>query len=254
MLWYKSWLDTRWRFLIGFALMTCAAFFVVATYLRVRELLPLLPALNTSGVLGQKIREAAQLQSTYRGFIWSQWFRNTPTQTGALLAILLGSGGLLSQGSTGQLFTLSLPVSRAQLVGSRAATGLVEWLAIALVPSLLIPLLSPSIGESYPMSAALVHGVCIFVGGAVFFSLAVLLSTVFPDFWRPLLVAFAVAIVGGLFELVLLEPTRFGTFCTMTGENYFRTGAVPWSGLAVNSAVAGAMLYGAGMNLARRDF
>jgi len=255
MLWYKSWLDTRWRFLIGFGLMVCAACFVVATYLRVKELLPLLPALNSvSGELGQKIRDAAELQKTYRGFIWSQWFRQTPTQTCTLLAILLGSGGLLSQGSTGQLFTLSLPVSRAQLVGSRAGTGLAEWFAIAIVPALLIPLLSPSVGESYPVSAAVVHGVCIFVGGAVFFGFAVLLSTVFADVWRPLLIALAVAIVGGLFELVVVGPTRFGTFCTMTGENYFRTGAVPWGGLAVNAAIAGAMLYGAGMNLSRRDF
>src|SRR5579864_3135669 len=128
MLWYKCWLDTRWRFLIGLALMACAACFVVATYPRVKELLPLIPALSSArGELGQKIRDAAEIQKTYRGFIWSQWFRQTPTQTGTLLAILLGSGGLLSQGSTGQLFTLSLPVSRAQLVGSRAATGLAEW-------------------------------------------------------------------------------------------------------------------------------
>jgi hypothetical protein len=255
MLWHKSWLDTRWRFLIGFALMMCGAVFVVATYARIRDLLPQLSTLDPgSGVLGQKIREAAELQRTYRGFVWSQWFRQTPTQTGTLLAILLGSGGLLSQGATGQLFTLSMPVSRAELVGARAATGLAEWAAIALAPSLLIPLLSPSVGESYPVSAALVHGLCIFVGGAVFFSLAVLLSTTFTDLWRPLLIALAVAIIGGCIELVLVGPTRFGTFCVMTGENYFRTGAVPWGGLVVNAAVAGALLYGAGVALERRDF
>ena len=254
MLWHKSWLDTRWRFLIGFALMVCAACFVVATYLRVKELLPLLPTLNTGGLLGQKIREAAELQRTYRGFVWSQWFRQTPTQTGTLFAVLLGSGGLVSQGSTGTLFTLSLPVSRRELVGARAATGLAEWFAIALVPSLLIPVLSPSIGERYAVSAALVHGGCIFVGGAVFFSLAVLLSTIFDDSWTPGLIALAVAIVGGTIELAIVGPTRLGTFSVMTGESYFRTGAVPWSGLAVNAAVSAAMLYGAGMNLARRDF
>src|SRR5258707_15653478 len=107
MLWYKSWLDTRWRFLIGFALMVCAAAFVVLTYPRVKHMLPQLSTLDVGGgVIGQKIREAVELQRTYRGFVWSQWFRQTPTQTGTLLAILLGSGGLLSQGSTGQLFTL----------------------------------------------------------------------------------------------------------------------------------------------------
>src|ERR1051325_11010294 len=169
MLWYKSWLDTRWRFLIGFVLMTCAAFYVVGPWPRVKALLPQLSMLDTgSGLIGQKIREAAELQKTYRGFVWSQWFRQTPTQTGTLLAILLGSGGLLSQGSAGQLFTLSLPVSRSELVRARASAGLLEWLAMAVVPSLLIPMLSASVGERYAMSDALVHGVCIFVGGAVF--------------------------------------------------------------------------------------
>jgi len=255
MLWHKSWLDTRWRFLIGFALMVGGAVVVVALYAKVRTLLPQLSTLDVgSGELGKKIREAAELQRTYPGFIWSQWFRQTPTQTGTLFAILLGSGGLLSHGSSGRLFTLSLPVSRAALVGARAATGLVEWAAIALVPSLLIPLLSPSVGESYPLGASLVHALCIFVGGAVFFSLAVLLSTTFSDLWRPLLIALTVAIVGGCIELVFVGPTRFGTFCVMTGENYFRTGAVPWGGLALNAAAAGAMLYGATVALERQDF
>ncbi|HMD34823.1 MAG TPA: hypothetical protein VKH42_07640 [Vicinamibacterales bacterium] len=255
MLWQKSWLDTRWRFLIGFALMTCGAVFIVTLYVRVRGLLPQLSALDPgSSELGRIIREAAELQKTYRGFIWSQWFRQTPTQTGTLFAILLGSGGLLSQGAAGQLFTLSLPVSRARLVGARAATGLAEWAAMALAPSLVIPLLSPAIGESYPFSTALVHGLCIFVGGAVFFSLAVLLSTTFTDLWRPLLIALAVAIVGGVIELAVVGPTRFGTFCVMTGENYFRTGVVPWGGLVVNAAIAVALLYGARVALEHRDF
>jgi hypothetical protein len=254
-LWHKSWLDTRWRFLIAFALMVGSACMVVALYSRVRTLLPQLSTLDVgSGEIARKIREAAELQRTYRGYIWSQWFRQTPTQTGTLFAILLGSGGLLSQGSSGRLFTLSLPVSRAALVGARAATGLLEWAAIALIPALLIPLLSPSVGETYPLTAAVVHGICIFVGGAVFFSLAVLLSTTFADLWRPLLIALSIAIVAGGIELAFIGPTRFGTFCVMTGENYFKTGAVPWGGLAVNAALAGAMLYGAGAALERRDF
>ena len=255
MLWQKSWLDTRWRFLIGFALMTCGAVFVIAFYARVRALLPQLASLDAGGGdLAQKIREAAELQKTYRGFVWSQWFRQTPTQTGTLFAILLGSGGLLSQGATGRLFTLSLPVSRAQLVGARAATGLAEWAAITIAPSLLIPLLSPAIGESYPFSMAIVHGICNFVGGAVFFGLAVLLSTMFDDVWRPLLIALAVAIVGGVVELAIVGPTRFGTFCLMTGRNYFVTGAVPWAGLVVNAAIAAALLYAASVALERREF
>ena len=111
MLWYKSWLETRWRFFIGLALLTLSA--------------------------------------------------------------------------TGALFTLSLPVSRNRLIGVRVATGIAELLAMALVSSLVLPVLSPAVGQSYSVGDALIHGACLFIAGTVLFSLAMLLSTVFNDVWRP---------------------------------------------------------------------
>src|SRR5206468_435339 len=114
MLWYKSWLDTRWRFLIGLALLMLAAAGAVFTYPKVLQLMPMVPT-DVGGELGRRVREAAQLSREYRGYIWSQWFRQTPTQLGTLFAVLLGSGGLFGHGSgDGALFTLSLPVSRSQ--------------------------------------------------------------------------------------------------------------------------------------------
>jgi hypothetical protein len=252
MLWYKAWLDTRWRFLIGLALLTLAAFGIVLYYPEVVKLLPLVPSIDTSGALGRRIKEAAELQRSYRGYIWSQWFGQTPTQMGTLFAVLLGNGGAVSQGAA--LFTLSLPVSRNQLLAVRAGAGLAEWLVLALVPSLLIPLLSPAVGQTYSLVSALVHATCLFVVGAVFFSLALLLSTVFTDFWRPLLLACAAAFVLGLAELLARNLSRFGFFSLMSGEMYFRTGAVPWPGLLVSAALSASMLYGAALNLARRDF
>ena len=44
MLWYKSWLETRWRFLIGLVLLVCSAMFIVLAYPRLIQLLqPLAP-------------------------------------------------------------------------------------------------------------------------------------------------------------------------------------------------------------------
>src|SRR5206468_5507989 len=97
-----------------------------------------------------------------------------------------GSGGAA-------LFTMSLPASRRRLVGVRAAAGLAEFFVLAFVPCLLIPLLSPTVGESYAVGSAIVHGVCAFIAGAVFFGVALLLSTVYGDLWRPLLITCAVA-------------------------------------------------------------
>ena len=252
MLWYKSWLETRWRFLIGLGLLMCSAAGIVLTYPKVMKLMPLVPMLDVGGEIGRRIRESAELAREYRGYVWSQAFRQNLAQTGTLFAVLLGTGGLLSGGAA--LFTLSLPVSRPRVLGIRAAAGLAELLVLMVVPSLLIPLLSPAIGETYSVTNALVHGVCLFIAGATFFSLALLLSTVFNDVWRPLLIALVVAIVLALCEQAFPDLSRYGIFRVMSAEDYFRAGEVPWQGLLVSAAASAAMLYGAAFSIARRDF
>jgi ABC-2 type transport system permease protein len=255
MLWYKSWLETRWRFLIGLALLIVLAAGTVFQYPAVLKLLPLASGIDTSGPMGRMISEAVDVQREYRGFVWWHWFRQNLTQIWTLFAILLGSGSLLSKASGGAaLFTLSLPASRSRLLAVRSATALAELAVLAFVPSLLIPLLSPAIGESYGVRDVVVHGACLFIGGSVFFSLALLLSTVFGDLWRPLAIACAVAVVLALSEQILRDLWRFGTFHAMSAEVYFRRGALPWPGLLISVAASVAMLYGATVNLAQRDF
>ena len=255
MLWYKSWLETRCRFLIGLVLLMCSAAATVFAYPKVMQLMPLVPTVDLSGEIGRRIKEAVELSRNYRGYVWSQWFRQNVTQMGTLFAVLLGTGGLLSQPSgSALLFTLSMPASRNRLLGVRAAAGLAEFLVLAFVPSLLIPLLSPAVGETYGVGNALIHSVCLFIAGAAFFSLAFLLSTVFSDLWRPLLIALSVAVVLGLCESAFRDLSRYGIFGVMSGEGYFRTGELPWLGLLGSAAASAAMLYGAAINIARRDF
>jgi hypothetical protein len=254
MLWYKSWLETRSRFLIGLVLLMGSAIGTVYTYPQVLKLMPLVPTVKAEGEIGRRIMEAAALAREYRGFVWSQWYRQNLPQIWTFFAVLLAVGGPFAQGSKGALFTLSLPASRNQVVGIRAATGLAELFVITFVPSLLITLLSPAIGQSYGLGEAAVHALCLFIGGAVFYSLAFLLSTVFNDIWRPLLIAIGVAVVIALCEQVPIDLARYGIFHLMSGEVYFRTGALPWSGLVTTAALSVGMLYAAALSTARRDF
>ena len=255
MLWYRSWLETRWRFIGGLILLIFSAAGVVFAYRELAALVPALPAPDTNTEIGRRLAEAAALAREYRGYVWSQWFRQNLSNTWTIFAVLLGSGGLLAQTTGGAaLFTLALPVSRRRLVGVRAVTGLVELLALALVPSLVLPLLSPAVGESYGVVDALVHSACFFLAGTVFFSLAFLLSTIWSDVWRPLLVALSVAIVLALCEQFSRDFARYGIFRVMNGEEYFRSGQVPWIGLAVTTGLSAVMLRGAVANIERRDF
>ena len=246
MLWYKSWLETRWRFLIGLALLMCTAAWIVFLYPRAVKLLPLVSNVDAGGEIDRQIREAAELMRTYRGYIWSQWFSDNASLL-SIFAVLLGTGGLLSQASRGgALFTLSMPASRNRMLGVRAATGLGELLVLAFVPSLLLPLLSPLVGQSYAIGDVLVHSGCLFIQGAALFSATFLLSTVFSDVWSPWLIVFCAA--------KFLDMSPYSLSGITSAESYFRGGGVPWLGLLALAAVSAAMLYGAVANISRRDF
>jgi ABC-2 type transport system permease protein len=254
MLWYKSWLETRSRFLIGLVLLMGSAIAAVYTYPQILKLMPMVPAIKAEGEIGRRIQEAAALAREYRGYIWSQWYRQNLPQIWTIFAVLLATGGAFSSGSKGSLFTLALPVSRNRVVGTRAAIGLLELLVITLVPALLVSVLSPAIGQSYSVVDATVHSLCLFVAGTAFYGLAFLLSAVFNDIWRPLLIALGVAMVLALCEQVPTDLARYGIFHVMSGEVYFRTGGLPWVGLFTTATLSAAMLYSAARITASRDF
>jgi hypothetical protein len=127
MLWQKAWLETRWRFVIGLVILTVMAGTNVYEYVVTQRMMPLAESALSgadSSPLGAAIREAITLQREFRGFIWYNAIRDNLTQMGVLFAVLLGCGGLLAETKKGSaLFTLSLPVTRKQLLGARVGTG-----------------------------------------------------------------------------------------------------------------------------------
>ena len=255
MLWYKTWLETRSRFLIGLVVLLFSAGSTVLIYPELSKLLPALPNVDLTGPIGRQVSEGLELSRTYRGYVWLQWFVNGIPKTWALFAILLGAGGLLSQASRGgAMFTLSLPVSRERLLNIRVGAILGELFVLAIVPSLLVVVLSPAVGQSYSLFDALVHGLCLFVAGTVLFSLTFLLSTVFNDIWRPPLIVVGAATCLSFVEQAVQGLSRYSLFGVMSAESYFRDGAVPWLGLALTASASAAMLYLARLNMTRHDF
>jgi hypothetical protein len=250
MLWQKYWREGQWRFLIGLIVLICSAGSVVLSWPAVQQLMPAVSNMQGKGQIAAWIREILPLEREYRGYVWVQWFRQNLPQLGTLFAVLLGAGGLVSQSSRegAALFTLSMPVSRNRLIGVRAAIGLAEVLVLSIVPSFVIPLISPAVDGTYAAGDVLVHGVCFFIGVTVFFSLAFLLSTVFTDLWRPLLIALGAAMVLSFVNV------PWGVFQVMRAESWFRGGGLPWGGIVVSVIASAGLLYGSALNFARRDF
>ena len=255
MILYKSWLDTRWRFIVGLSVLACSAAGIVLSYPQVMKLMPLAAGFKASGALGEEIRKAIDLSATFGGYAWLKWYGGNLLTFGTLVATLLGAGGMFSSSAGGgAYYTLALPVSRRWMLATRAALGLGELLAALVVPSLAIPLLAPLVGESASFVDALVHGACAFIACSLFFSLTLLLATGFSDVWRPLLLALVVAGLDGLAEMFFHDQLGLGPIHTMSGESYHATGAMPWIGLAICAAGSAALLWAAVLNLERRDF
>ena len=120
MLWYKTWLDTRWRFLIGFVVLMCMAVGIIVNYSISAQLISHAGRDPNAYTTNALLQDAIRVAQTYRGFVWYQWFRTNLAQAGTLFAVVLGSGGLHSN-NPGGLFTLSLPASRNQWLATRAA-------------------------------------------------------------------------------------------------------------------------------------
>ncbi|HLG95278.1 MAG TPA: hypothetical protein VKX49_03080 [Bryobacteraceae bacterium] len=233
--------------------MACAAAEVVLLWPKINELIPMASNIQANGEIGRRIREGAELARDYRGYVWSQAFRQGVTHMATLFAVLLGTGGLLSHRSGG-LFLLSLPVPRRRFVLTRAAAGLGELLILAFIPSVGILLFSPAVGKSYGVADAVAHGTCLFAAAAVFFSSALLATSIFGDFWRPLLTVLCLAIILGLLESALAGQWTWGIFHIMSGEAYFRHRELPWLGLLASAAISIAMLFGATIEIERLDF
>jgi ABC-2 type transport system permease protein len=253
MLWYKAWLETRWRFVTGLVLGAGFAALVVLAY-------PTLGSLQVDvsqvpGPFRRMAEEGLALVKDYDGYVWSQWFGKNLLNVWTFFAVLVGVGGVVTETSRGTaLWTLALPATRARLLGVRAAVGALELLALALVPSLLIPALSPVIGKTYPLASALIYAATAFAGGLAFYGLSLLLSTVFADQLKPVIVGLGVAFGLSLASLFSKSVARYSVFSVMSGEKYFREGALPWAGLAACLGIAAASYLVALRVLERRDF
>ncbi len=253
MLWYKAWLETRWRFLTGLVLGVVLCAVVVFTQPLTENMQINMPDLGEE--LNRMVQEALRLASTYPGYIWSQWFGKNMLQLWSFFAVLIGVGGIVTEGARGSAqWTLSLPVTRRKLFGVRAGVGALELLALAVVPSLLIPLLSRSIGKTYPVSDVLIYSLILFVGGLSVYSLALLLSTVFAEQLKAIIIGVVLVFGTGLLALFDARLAPYTVATLMSGQEYFKTGVLPWAALAAYTALAAAFYALALRLLERRDF
>jgi ABC-type transport system involved in multi-copper enzyme maturation permease subunit len=194
------------------------------------------------------------MKKGYASYIWSGWFGNHLPALWTIFALLMGFSSLASERATGiATYTLSLPTNRRRLLTVQATASAVQLSILALVSSLLVPALSPLIGQSYAVGDALLYAMLVIAGGMVLLAFAFLLSYRLGN--EQVTGAIAWAVVGVLWALSLTEPLApYSIFRMMGGESYFFQGTLPWAGLSISMIVAAA-LFSTTIRIAeRQDF
>ena len=255
MFWKKGWWETRWLFLIGLAsiLLAYGMTFGAGDYDAARWA----ARLQRSASLSDGERQAL---NNYQGQTWALWYKLLLNFIWADLAVVLGAACLIhscpwtsSQGAAG-LYTFSLPVSRRKVLLSQAAVGFGEMFLIALIPSLLLPIISRFREQWFSWSDTLVYTLLIVFGGAVFFFFSFLLTVILGN-W---LVAFLLAETV-VFAHYLPFVRSFGArpwwniLGVMAGESYFYHGQIPWLGLLISLILSAVFIFTAIRIYERRD-
>lgn len=226
MLWYKGWLETRYKLLFTVAYTILLLFFQHS-------------AGNAAPRPGAK--------SPFLGFVM---FSN-PTLV-VMVCAILGGAGIATQtsfqaakglhGST--LFTLSLPVSRLRLLAVRSAVGWLEMVGIvgALCGGMWLG--SPAFrAMGAPIEMLSYAGTLVACASALYF-LAVLLGTFLDDQWRAWGTMLASGMLWWLSTLTPL-PSSVNIFRTMREGSPLIAHTMPWTAAAFSLGLAAILFFAA---------
>jgi ABC-2 type transport system permease protein len=235
-LWYKGWLETRSRFLTCLIIVTgfCAVFIHY-----------------TQGYVRPEWRkDFHRLMLVTHQYLVIIWI---------ISVVLLGMGGLVREKANGSSsLTLSLPVSRAHLLGVRIAIGVLEAITLGVVPWVAIFLVSSAGGMPIQFQQARFYVLLLVSGGLVYFAMAVLVSSLLEGEYTAPAVAFGLVFLTMiLFDLWLrdLNLWRFvsGDFY-LDRNTYLLSGPFPWKGTVACLGVAALMLIASVKVLEEREF
>lgn len=194
-LFYKAWLETRARFVVGLIVFVGLSMIVVFSYPPGMERLAtwahMHPTAHRPWWLDRELHE-------YAFYIWHRHYRGWFRDAWILSAVLFAIGGLTQESAKGSVaFSLSLPAQRKQFTLAYASVALAELLCFALSPAAILPAVSSYVDGNYSASEALSHGVLLFVAGVVIFGFTSLVASLVPSPSVPVVVGVASVVVLG---------------------------------------------------------
>jgi ABC-2 type transport system permease protein len=176
-----------------------------------------------------------------------------------MAVVLLGMGGIVREKALGTAsLTLSLPVSRTRLMRVRVGLGVLEAIALAVLPWATVfgvswvarmPVLITQVG---------LYVLLLIGGGLVYFATSVLVSSVVAGEYTAPALAFGVVLLSAIMFDAWLR--RFNVWRLVTGDysidrnTYLLSEHLPWLGIVASLSAAGLILLASVVVALRRDF
>jgi ABC-2 type transport system permease protein len=242
---WKAWRESRARFFCALVLLGSLVTYAVLT---------------SPGFLTRYNTHFPDKPLLYSVYVWTGLFHYALEGLWMLAALVVALGGLAREKATGvALFSLALPVSRLNLFLIRAAMASGESMLLGLASALLIPTLSPLVGEAYPFSQALAFGACMSVAGFLILTSGLMISEMFDgEFTAPVI---GLCTLTGLFLAYRGHTLRgWNVFDVMSAtasinpQTQLLTGTFHWFDLAACLALSVALLIASGAVVRTRDF
>jgi len=235
-LWYKSWLETKPRFLTSLATLTlfCAVFVYHAQGL----------------IRPEWTLDLNRLLFVNQQFLVIMW---------VLSVVLLGMGGIIREKAIGtSSLTLALPVGRMRLLISRIGVGLLEAIALGLVPWLAVVGVMSIVNKSIPISQVTSYVVLLVAGGLVFFAMGVLVSSLVGGEYTAPALAFGIVLLVAIISDAWFR--EYSVWRLVTGDLSINRGTyllpqhLPWLGILASICLALLMMAASVFSLQKRDF
>lgn len=230
MLWYKAWRESRIRFYLGALFLAGFSCIAVLYY----------------GRYSSQLRWTGDEPPSYYEYLWRTVYAggNSLREIFCILVLFLGAGGLHRERASSVGFTLSLPVSRWQLILVRSGVGLLEVAALAFIPGIVLSALSPMIHGSYAASQGAQFALLWTVFGAAIYSLSLLCSTLIAGEYSAALTSLAIFVT---YSISTGSIANVNSMMSGEGLPYFRSATfelveLPWIQLALAAIFTGILL------------
>ena len=223
MLWYKGWLETRFRVLLMFG------FILFLVGLVLRHIDPPLPRAVVENLFNSLTFCLLMIPMTAAGAgIYTQ-------------RILFGT----AKGLHGSMyFTLSLPVSRLRLLATRAGLGMLETVGVLAALSCVAWFMLPAPRVYVTVSGLFAYWVTVSICISAFYSLSVFLATFLGDQEAMGASGILIMILLLLFRTVSV-PSSVNIFRAMGQSSPLFTHMLPWGSMGVSLGVAAILLLAA---------